>query len=169
MQAKTLERAVSMMRKVTTRGVVNLNTNGFSPERIIALHDAGLDSIRISLNSPDRDRYNSYYRPKGYKFEDVMESIRVSKKIGLFTSLNYLVFPGYTDRDDEVEKLMALVEKTRLDLIQMRNFSIDPLLYMRSVTQPEGKAIGIRTLIQRLKKGFPKLKIGYFNLPKAEM
>jgi wyosine [tRNA(Phe)-imidazoG37] synthetase (radical SAM superfamily) len=168
LQAKTLERAVSMIRKETRRGVVNLNTNGSSLARIKALQDAGLDSIRISLNSADRDRYNAYYRPKGYKFDDVMESIRASKTLGLYTSLNYLVFPGYTDREDEVEKMIDLLEKARVDLIQMRNFSIDPVLYMRSVPRPAGKAIGIRALIRRLKKGFPALKIGYFNLPKAE-
>jgi len=169
MQSKTLVKAVKLMRDATTRGVVNLNTNGFSPDRIMAMRDAGLDSIRISLNSADRERYNQYYRPRGYRFEDVMESVRVSKKIGLFTSLNYLVFPGYTDREDEVEKLMKLVAKTGVDLIQMRNFSIDPSLYLRSVSRPEGKAVGVRKLIRKLKTEFPKLTIGYFNLPKKEM
>jgi len=168
-QSKTLVKSVKLMRDATSRGVINLNTNGFSAERIRAMRDAGLDSIRISLNSCDQERYNQYYRPRGYKFEDVMESVRVSKKIGLFTSLNYLVFPGYTDREDEVGKLMKLVAKTKIDLIQMRNFSIDPALYLRSVTRPDGKAIGVRGLIRQLKAEFPKLKIGYFNLPKKDM
>ena len=168
-QSKTLVKAVKLMRDATPRGIVNLNTNGFSPERIRAMRDAGLDSIRISLNSADRDRYNQYYRPRGYQFDDVMESIGTSKKIGLFTSLNYLVFPGYTDREDEVGKLMKLIAKTKVDLIQMRNFSIDPALYMRSVTRPEGKALGVRNLIRKLKREFPKLKVGYFNLPKRDM
>jgi wyosine [tRNA(Phe)-imidazoG37] synthetase (radical SAM superfamily) len=169
MHSKTLVKAVKMMRDATARGVVNLNTNGFSPDRIRAMRDAGLDSIRISLNSCDRDRYNQYYRPRGYLFEDVMESVRVSKKIGLFTSLNYIVFPGYTDREDEVEKLFQLIGKNGIDLIQMRNFSIDPALYMRSVTRPDGKAIGVKGLIRKLGKEFPSLKIGYFNLPKSDM
>jgi pyruvate-formate lyase-activating enzyme len=169
MQVKTLVKAVKLMRDATTRGVINLNTNGFAPDRIRAMRDAGLDSIRVSMNSADRDRYNQYYRPRGYRFDDVMESVRVSKKIGLFTSLNYLVFPGYTDREDEVGKLMKLVAKTKVDLIQMRNFSIDPSLYLRSVSRPEGKAIGVRKLIRMLKTEFPKLKIGYFNLPKKDM
>jgi molybdenum cofactor biosynthesis enzyme MoaA len=95
---QTLVKAVKL---VTPRGIVNLNTNGFSSERIENLRDAGLDSIRISMNSPDRNRYNQYYRPKGYKFEDVMDSVRTAKKIGLFTSINYLVFPGYTDCEEE--------------------------------------------------------------------
>jgi pyruvate-formate lyase-activating enzyme len=168
-QSKTLVKAVKLIRKETNRGVINLNTNGFSPDRIRALRDAGMDSIRISLNSCDRERYHQYYRPRGYRFEDVMESIKVSKKIGLFTSLNYIVFPGYTDREDEVDKLFALIKKTKIDLIQMRNFSIDPSLYMKAVTRPAGGTIGVRKLIQNLKTEFPKLKIGYFNLPKKQM
>ena len=168
-QSKTLVKAVTMMRDATSRGAINLNTNGFSPDRIKTMRDAGLDSIRISLNSCDRDRYNQYYRPRGYKFDDVMESVRVSKKIGLFTSLNYIVFPGYTDRQTEVDKLFRLISRTGVDLIQMRNFSIDPMLYMRSVSRPEGRAIGVRALIRKLKKEFPELKIGYFNLPKKDM
>lgn len=168
-QSKTLVKAIAMMRHATSRGVINLNTNGFSPDRIRAMHDAGLDSIRISLNSCDQDRYTQYYRPRGYAFGDVMESVKISKKIGLFTSLNYIVFPGYTDRLDEVDKLFRLIAKTGVDLIQMRNFSIDPMLYMRSVTRPEGQALGVRCLIGKLKREFPKLTIGYFNLPKSKM
>ncbi len=168
-QSKTLVKAVGMMRDATSRGVINLNTNGFSSDRIRQMADAGLDSIRISMNSVDRDRYNQYYRPRGYRFEDVMESVAVAKKVGLFTSLNYIVFPGYADRQDEVDKLFRLIAKTKVDLIQMRNFSIDPMLYMKSVTRPEGKAIGVRGLIRKLKQEFPKLKIGYFNLPRKDM
>lgn len=168
-QSKTIEKAVKLMRKETSRGIINLNTNGFSPERIKVLRNAGLDSIRISLNSCDRDRYNQYYRPIGYKFEDVMESIRTSGKIGLFTSINYLVFPGYTDREEEVEKLRRLIGETEIDQVQMRNLSLDPSLYMRAVKRPGGKPLGVRNLIERLKDEFPSLKIGYFNLPEADI
>ncbi len=169
LQTKTLTSAVRLIRKETSRGVVNLNTNGFSSERIKEVRDAGLDSIRISLNSPDRDRYNQYYRPKGYKFDDVMESIRIAKKIGLFTSINYLVFPGYTDRDHEVKKMKKLISDTGVDQVQMRNLSLDPSLYLKSVKRPTGNRIGVKNLIAMLKDEFPHLIIGYFNLPKREM
>lgn len=169
MQAKTIEKAVKLMRKETARGIVNLNTNGFSPERIKTLRDAGLDSIRISLNSCGRDRYNQYYRPKGYTFEDVMRSIRTSTKSGLFTSINYLVFPGYSDREEEVGKLRRLIGETGIDQVQMRNLSIDPSLYMNAVKRPAGRSLGVRNLIELLKDEFPSLKIGYFNLPEAEI
>ena len=169
LQSRTLVKAVRLMRNATSRGSINLNTNGFSPNRVQAMRDAGLDSIRISLNSCDRERYNQYYRPRGYRFEDVMKSVSVAKEVGLFTSLNYIVFPGYTDCDDEVDRLCSFIEKTKIDLIQMRNFSIDPMVYMRSVRRPEGRPMGVRGLIGRLKQEFPRLKIGYFNLPRKEM
>ena len=169
LQAKTIEKAIRLMKKETSRGIVNLNTNGFSLERIKALRDAGLDSIRISMNSPDRERYNQYYRPKGYEYEDVMESVRTAKKLGLFTSINYLVFPGYTDREEEIEKLKALIAENGIDQIQMRNLSLDPSLYLNAVKRPKGRAIGIRNLVAMLKKEFPYLTIGYFNLPEKDI
>jgi pyruvate-formate lyase-activating enzyme len=169
MQFPTIEKAVKIMRGETRRGIVNLNTNGYSAEKIRALRDAGLDSIRISLNSADRGRYDQYYRPRGYSFEDVIDSIRTSKKIGLFTSVNYLVFPGYTDREEEVDRLFNVIRETEIDLVQMRNLSIDPSLYMNAVKRPAGKPLGVRNLVQMLKSEFPFLKIGYFNLPESDI
>lgn len=169
MQSKTLVKAVKLMRERTSRGIVNLNTNGFSSERIEALRDAGLDSIRISMNSTDRDRYKQYHRPRDYTFEDVMNSIKTAKKIGLFTSINYLVFPGYTDREEEVNKLRQLISDTGIDQVQMRNLSLDPSLYLNAVKRPAGVALGVGNLIESLKSEFPGLVIGYFNLPEKDI
>lgn len=169
LQSKTLAKSVKLMRRATSRGIVNLNTNGFSSDKIRELRDAGLDSIRISMNSPSRERYHQYYRPKGYQFEDVMDSIRTAKRIGLFTSINYLIFPGYTDREDEVEKLIDLVAETGIDQVQMRNLSLDPALYLNAVKRPGGKAIGVKNLVGMLKEEFPSLIIGYFNLPAGDI
>ncbi|MFN3739302.1 MAG: radical SAM protein [Thermodesulfovibrionales bacterium] len=169
LQIETIERAIRLIRKETSEGIINLNTNGYSPERIKRLADAGLQSIRISINSTLEDKYNAYYRPCGYTFKDVIESIRISKRLGLFTSINLLVFPGYTDREEEVEGLIRLIEETGIDLVQMRNLSLDPYLYMKHVKRPSGLAIGIRNLIDLMKNRFPHLRIGYFNLSKKEM
>ncbi len=168
-QSETLTKAVRLMRKETSRGIVNLNTNGFSPEKIWALRDAGLDSIRISLNSPDHNRYSHYYRPRGYSLSDVIASIKLSKKMGLFTSINLLTFPGYTDREEEIEELFQLIRATEIDLVQMRNLSIDPSLYMNAVKRPGGKTMGIKKLIETLRDEFPYLRIGYFNLPGSDI
>jgi pyruvate-formate lyase-activating enzyme len=169
LQVDKIEEAIILIRSKTDKGIINLNTNGFSPERIKRLVIAGLDSIRISLNSTIEDLYNAYYRPRGYGLKDVIKSISLSKQLGLFTSINLLVFPGYTDREEEVEGLLRLIEETGLDLVQMRNLSIDPYLYMRKVRRPHGISLGIRNLIKILKERFPGLMIGYFNLSKSEM
>ena len=44
------------------------------------LRASGLDSIRVSLNSARERYYHRYYKPKGYRFSDVKESLRVMKR-----------------------------------------------------------------------------------------
>ena len=60
-----------------------------------------------------------------------------------------------------MEELRRLIERTRVDLIQMRNLNIDPDLYQESMGG--GQGIGISRMIDILKKEFPSLQFGYFN------
>ena len=87
---------------------------------------AGLDSIRVSLNSARPDIYTKYYQPNNYQFEDLAESLRIVKKYGGWASINYFVFPGMTDSIAEFEALCELIDSTGLDMIQWRSFNIDP-------------------------------------------
>ncbi|MBD1399473.1 radical SAM protein [Pelovirga terrestris] len=162
MQIDIVCAAVRQMRRQTDRGTINFNTNASIPGAIDQLAAAGVDSIRVSLNSVQERFYNAYYRPRCYRFADVLESIRRAKQHGLFTMLNYLVFPGITDREDEIETLLKRVEDTGIDLIQMRNLSIDPLLYW-STLGAEGKGIGMKKMLDLLKQQVPRLQFGYFN------
>jgi wyosine [tRNA(Phe)-imidazoG37] synthetase (radical SAM superfamily) len=152
------------LREKTPRGTINLNTNGSFPKRLAKLCDAGLDSVRITLNSPHSKFYKRYHRPKGYSFKALVDSLVQAKGKGIYTSINLLVFPGFTDREEEVEGLIKLVRETNLDLIQMRNLNIDPDLYLK--TMGRGDGIGISKMIDILKKEFPFLQFGYFNRTK---
>jgi len=162
MQIDTVTAAIKEMRRQTGRGTINFNTNASIPAAIDQLAAAGVDSIRVSLNSVQERFYNAYYRPRCYSFADVMESIQRAKQKGLYTMLNYLVFPGITDREDEIEALLKLVEETGIDLIQMRNLSIDPLLYW-STLGAEGSGIGMKKMFDLLKQRIPRIQYGYFN------
>ena len=162
MQVDTVAAAVRNMRRQTDRGTINFNTNASIPDAIDKLAAAGVDSIRISLNSVQERFYTPYYRPRGYCFADVLESLRRAKKHGLFTMLNYLVFPGVTDREDEIEELLKLVEEYGVDLIQMRNLSIDPVLYW-SALGAEGNGIGMKKMLDLVKQQIPRIQYGYFN------
>ena len=78
-----------------------------SPRASRALYDAGLDSIRVSLNSAVADLYEAYYRPERYGWSDVEASIALSRERGAYLALNLLTFPGVTDREGEVEALLV--------------------------------------------------------------
>jgi len=164
MQWRLLERSIRELRERTDRGTINLNTNGSFPGRVEKLCDAGLNSLRVTLNSPHREYYNRYHNPKGYTFGKVVDSLTKAKEKGIYTSINLLVFPGFTDREDEVEGLIGVIRDTNLDLIQMRNLNIDPDLYLK--TMGGGEGMGISEMIEVLKKEFPSLQFGYFNRTK---
>jgi wyosine [tRNA(Phe)-imidazoG37] synthetase (radical SAM superfamily) len=68
-QWRLLERSIRKLQERTDRGTINLNTNGSFPDRVEKLCEAGLDSVRVTLNSPHRQYYNRYHKPKGYTFE----------------------------------------------------------------------------------------------------
>ncbi|OGQ11794.1 MAG: radical SAM protein [Deltaproteobacteria bacterium RBG_19FT_COMBO_46_12] len=159
-----LEKAIIKLREKTNRGTINLNTNGSFPKRLEILCDAGLDSVRVTLNSPHLKFYKRYHQPRGYTFREVVDSLTQAKEKGIYTSINLLVFPGFTDREGEVEGLIDLIRKTNLDLIQMRNLNIDPDLYLDAMGKGEG--LGISKMVDILKKEFPCLQFGYFNRTK---
>jgi pyruvate-formate lyase-activating enzyme len=164
MQWRLLEDSILKLREKTGRGTINLNTNGSFPQRVAQLCEAGLDSIRVTLNSPHSKYYRRYHQPRRYTFEKVVESLILSKERGLYTSINLLVLPGFTDREEEVEGWVNLIRKTRVDLIQMRNLNIDPDLYLKEMGRGEG--IGIPRMMEVLKAEVPSLQFGYFNRTK---
>jgi molybdenum cofactor biosynthesis enzyme MoaA len=164
--ADVIAEAIRRIRAATDRGTLNCNTNGSLPQRVEQIARAGLDSIRISVNSILGPTYTAYYQPRCYRWEDVRESVHRAKALGLYTTINYLVFPGVTDREEELEALLDLIRETGLEMIQMRNLSIDPELYLTTVPPARGKCVGMRTVLQTIRREFPPLEIGYFNRPK---
>jgi pyruvate-formate lyase-activating enzyme len=163
-QWRLLENTILRLREKTDRGAINLNTNGSFPKRLMKLCDAGLDSVRVTLNSPHSKFYERYHRPQGYSFGDVVDSLARTKEKRIYTSINLLVFPGFTDREEEVEGLIDLIKETNLDLIQMRNLNIDPDLYLKAMGRGEG--MGISKMMDVLRREFPSLQFGYFNRTK---
>lgn len=163
---ETIREAILEIRKHTTRGSININTNGSRPDAVKALCEAGLNSIRVSMNSARKHIYEAYYRPNNYIFEDIVESLRVVRDAGGWSSINYFVFPGMTDSVDEYEALRTMISSTGLKMIQWRNFNIDPDWYLGKIGVTEtGDAMGVKTLMELLKEEFPLLKFGYFNPP----
>jgi len=164
MQAELLEKAIRAIRKQTRSGTLNLNSNASMPEVIGRLAHSGLDSLRVSMNSARQIYYNRYYRPIGYDFSDVKDSIKVMKSAGKFVSLNYFILPGFTDSHDETNCFIELVTETRPDYIQLRNLNMDPEWYLRSLdSSADQPTYGMRSWLEMIKQAAPFLRFGYFN------
>jgi pyruvate-formate lyase-activating enzyme len=163
---ETIRESILAMRKHTPRGSININTNGSKPAAVQALCEAGLDSIRVSLNSARPAIYEAYYRPNNYRFDDIVESLRVVNRFGGWTSINYFVFPGMTDSIEEYESLRELIRSTGLSMIQWRNFNIDPDWYLGKIGVTDtGECMGVKQMMELLREEFPQLRFGYFNPP----
>ncbi len=168
--ARVIEPAIRMIRARTRRGTINLNTNGSRPDLVERLLTAGLDSIRVSLNSVRRECYEAYFRPRGYGFSDVLRSIDTALAQGRFVSINYLNSPGFTDTPKEAAALAAFLRRHPIHMIQWRNLNYDPLRYWKAMgaAAPLGTPLGMENLIGDIRREFPELKFGYFNPPKEK-
>lgn len=171
MAGKALVDAVKLIRRATSKGIINLNTNASRPEIIRQLFDAGLNSIRVSMNSVRKPFYDAYYKPSGYSYADVMRSICIAKKAGGFVSINYLVIPGFTDSVPEAKALFEFIPGRKVDMIQWRNLNYDPAAYFRDIKAPAGNDgfIGMAELIRKVHAKYPRVMKGYFNPSRKRM
>jgi wyosine [tRNA(Phe)-imidazoG37] synthetase (radical SAM superfamily) len=164
LQTDTIEKAIIAIRKKTDRGTINLNSNASLPQAIKRLAGAGLDSLRVSINSAQKSYHHNYYRPQGFSLSDVLESIRVMKEEGGFVSLNYFILPGFTDSIDEFESLCSLLDTFKPDRIQLRNLNMDPEWYLRTLNLEHPIiSMGMRHWIKKINEIFPQLQLGYYN------
>jgi pyruvate-formate lyase-activating enzyme len=166
--AEVIEPAVRLIRSRTDRGTINMNTNGSLPAVLERLFDAGLDSMRISLNSVRKNCYEAYFRPGGYRFEDVLAGIDLALGRGIFTAINYLNIPGFTDTPEECAALEEFLANHPISMIQWRNLNYDPMRYWQVMNQAasHGHPMGMGKLLECIRNGFPEVRFGYFNPPK---
>jgi pyruvate-formate lyase-activating enzyme len=142
--------AIEKIRRRCSNGTINLNTNGSMPDALQRCIDAGLQAVRISLNSFRPQVYAAYYRPLGYTLDDVFTSVRLAANAGLRVSLNLLTHPGVTDDDDEVEAMRRFLDGTNVALIQTRTLNIDPEWYFDAVGRPSNP-IGMREAVSAMR------------------
>jgi molybdenum cofactor biosynthesis enzyme MoaA len=168
MAADTIVTAVRLIRRATDQGTINLNTNGSLPDKVVLLLEAGLDSLRISMNSVRPDCYSAYFRPKGYRFDDVVASVSRALERGAHVAVNYLNCPGFSDTPEERDALIAFIHRHPIQMIQWRNLNFDPLRYLAAMNKvaAHGTPIGMQALLAQIRRAFPSIQYGYFNPPR---
>lgn len=164
-QVALLEESIREVRKKTKKGTINLNTNGSIPLAVERLCKAGLDSIRVSLNSVQDSFYQNYFNPSSYSLKEVIESVKMAKKYGKWVSLNYFIYPGFTDNPHEMRAMMVLLRDIPVDMIQMRNLNMDPELCWEDAgySLQKGQPVGLLSWMKEMKKVRPTIRFGYFN------
>lgn len=168
LQYRILVQAMQQIRSRTHKGTININSNAGHTEAITALVQNRLDAIRVSLNSTIPELYHAYYRPISYQFEDVLRSMEQCRIAGVQVSLNFLAFPGITDREREIESLLKFIQDHHIYMVQLRNLNIDPNLYWQTMKVTEstyGKALGMLKLIEIIRNETSAL-VGSFSRSK---
>ncbi|MBM7567662.1 radical SAM protein [Paenibacillus sacheonensis] len=167
-QAKIIIDAMREVRSRTSMGYININTNAGLTDHIRGIVDAGLNLMRVSTISALDDHYNAYYKPRGYNLANVEKSLRYATDKGVYTSINYLIFPGVTDREEEIEAMLGFVKRTGLKLIQMRNLNIDPESYLELIPKAQGEIYGMKQMLEIFADELPDVVIGsYTHVPPA--
>ncbi|MEJ5377625.1 MAG: radical SAM protein [bacterium] len=164
-EAELIAQAVGTIRARTQLGTLNMNTNGSLPQALRRVVEAGLDSIRVSLNSARPEFYKAYCRPLGFGLEEVEESLVLAREAGLFTMINYLVFPGVSDQEEEWKSLKGLVQRTGVQFLHLKNLCIDPQVYLNAMPKTASSPMGMRRLWEKIRQELPQVRLGYFNQP----
>ncbi|QHW31978.1 radical SAM protein [Paenibacillus rhizovicinus] len=169
-QARIIIGAMREVRSRTSMGYININTNAGLTDHIRGIVDAGLNLMRVSTISALDDHYNAYYKPRGYTLANVEKSLRYATDKGVYTSINYLIFPGVTDREEEIEAMLGFVKRTGLKLIQMRNLNIDPESYLELIPKAQGEIYGMKQMLEIFADELPDVVIGsYTHVPPAPL
>jgi pyruvate-formate lyase-activating enzyme len=162
-QAVTIIEAIRRVRQQTQVGFININTNAGLTDHIRGIVDAGLNMMRVSTISALDDHYNAYYKPRAYSLKNVEKSLRYATDKGVLTSINYLIFPGVTDREEEMEAMIDFCRRTGLKLIQMRNLNIDPETYLNLIPKAQGEIYGMKQMIDIFREELPDVVIGSYS------
>ncbi len=151
--------AIRLIRRKTSRGIINMNSNAGFTAGVKSIIDAGLDSMRVSMISAIPETYQAYYRAQ----YDLDKSIVYAKQKGVYVSVNLLLFPGMTDRPAEIAAWHKFIKLSSVDMIQLRNLNIDPDWFLEIMPVETDRPVGVKYFVQSLAQEFPKLAIGNFS------
>lgn len=165
LQADLVAEAIKKVRQTTAKGTINMNTNAGYTEGIRKIVDAGIDSLRVSLNSATEAVYQAYYQPKNYHLDNVRQSLSYAAENNVYTYLNLLSYPGLNDTEGEIESLLELVDTCKVKAIQIRNLNIDPKTMDSILALIDTEALGVPQFLAILKEQLPLVNIGNYTKP----
>jgi GTP 3',8-cyclase len=107
--ARHLEEVVAVTARLRPRPEISLTTNGVGlARRAVALAEAGLDRVNVSMDSVHRDRFAAITRRD--RLDDVLAGLAAAKAAGLTPVKVNAVLDPATGREDVVELLRFCLE-----------------------------------------------------------
>ena len=166
LRERALISVVAELRARHPAATIHINTNGSRPRALERLMGAGVNSCRISVFSFEQRLFHAYYRPRGYRIQEVLESCRTARSMGAQLTINLLTFPGVTDIPEEVERTIFNLADLEVDQLQLRSLNVDPLwLLSRLPELPPG--MGLARVVEALRSRLPRVGLGNFTRPLA--
>ncbi|OHD64619.1 MAG: hypothetical protein A2096_02645 [Spirochaetes bacterium GWF1_41_5] len=159
--AEIISRALTLTRRHTSGGVININTNGSLPRQFGKIAGHGLDSVRISIFSFRENLYRLYHRPL-YEFDNVLKTMQNAFQRNLHVSVNLLHFPGINDTAEELSAILNARDKYGFNMLQIRNLNIDPAR-LHGFSGLGGRFIGVPEMIREITRHDPQMMFGYYN------
>jgi len=103
-----MEYAYETAKIAVKQGLKNVFvTNGYATEKAVKEIAPYLHAVNIDLKSFDDD----FYRKNcGARLEPVLETIRLHKKLGVWTEVTTLVIPGLNDSVEELRKIAKFIK-----------------------------------------------------------
>jgi pyruvate formate lyase activating enzyme len=103
------ELAYDTAKLATEAGLKNIFvTNGYMTPEALRLIRPYLDAVNIDLKGFDDKRHR---RISGAKLQPVLDSIRLTKELGIWLEITTLVVPGHNDSDEELRRIALFLKE----------------------------------------------------------
>lgn len=156
---RVLSDAVARVRDEKPAARLVLRSNASAAAAMARACTAGVGGLRVRLVSARPETYEWFHGPVGYRWTDVLASLRAAGAAGADIAVEVLVLPGLFDRSSETDALIALLGALPGgSALRLADLSADP----RRATGPgRGRepAQGVAAALARIARQLPELPI----------
>ncbi len=132
-----LEYALEIMKKAQKKGIKNIwVSNGYFTKKTFKTISPYLDAINVDLKFFDDSLYQKIC---GGKLKPILENLKRIQKSNIWLEITTLLIPGYTDQNNQLEKIAQFIKKELSSEIPWHVSCFTPSYKMKKVppTPPE--------------------------------
>lgn len=156
---RALEEAVATVRRERPDADLTLRSNASVATALFRACAAGLSALSVRLASAQPDTYEWFHGPMGYRWADVVASLRVASEAGVHVTIEALVLPGLFDRPAETDALIALAGSLpKGSAVLLADLPADPGR-ASGPRRPRQRADGVAAAVARMAAELPAVRI----------